>query len=285
MPKTAYFPSYTKVSETPVTIFEKLHPEVFDPPFFNDAVSIFRAKDSLRKELDLTEETISENRELLPLKGFVFHTSHCGSTLLANMFRTAKKTRVVSETEAINGLLLSAIFYNLEEKILLKSLKTIVESYLQPLGEAEQVVFKLTSWNIFFVGLFQKAYPEVPWIFIDRKTEEVVASLLKSGRGFVEWFYHPTNLLQNYFLGQEKQFESLEYYLFAMVEAHKKAAEKFRFGKNKFLEYPSFPNKFESEILPHFNLNYSEKELENAEEARKYDAKSIYKTPYSNLGS
>ncbi len=246
---------------------------------------MFRAKDSLRKELDLTAETISENRELLPLKGFVFHTSHCGSTLLANMFRASKKTRVVSETEAINGLLLSAIFYNLEEKILLKSLKTIVESYLQPLAEAEQVVFKLTSWNVFFIELFQKAYPEVPWIFIDRKTEEVFASLLKSGRGFVEWFYHPTNLLQNYFLGEEKQFESLENYLFAMVEAHKKAAEKIRLGNNLFLEYPSFPNKFESEILPHFNLNYSEKESENAEEARKYDSKSIYKTPYSNLGS
>ena len=285
MSKTAYFPSYTKVSETPITIFEKLHPEVFDPPFFNDAVSMFRTKDSLRKELDLTAETISQNRGLLTLKGFVFHTSHCGSTLLANMFRAAKKTRVVSETEAINGLLLSAIFYNLEEKILLKSLKTIVESYLQPLAEAEQVVFKLTSWNVFFIELFQKAYPEVPWIFIDRKTEEVVASLLKSGRGFVEWFYHPTNLLQNYFLGEEKQFESLENYLFAMVEAHKKAIEKIRLGNNLFLEYPSFPNKFESEILPHFNLNYSEKELESAEEARKYDAKSIYKTPYSNLSS
>jgi hypothetical protein len=201
------------------------------------------------------------------------------------MFRAAKKTRVVSETEAINGLLLSAIFYNLEEKTLLKSLQTIIEGYLQPLGKAEQVVFKLTSWNIFFVGLFQKAYPNVPWIFIDRKTEDVVQSLLKSGNGFVEWFYHPTNLLQNYFLGEEKQFESLENYLFVMVEAHKKAAEKIRLGNNLFLEYPSFPNKFESEILPHFNLNYSEKELENAEEARKYDAKSIYKTPYSNLGS
>jgi hypothetical protein len=283
--KTAYFPIYTEVNNTPITIFEKLPAEVFDPPFFNDAVPVVRSKNSKRKEHDLTTETISENRELLPLKGFVFQTSHCGSTLLANMFRAAKKTRVVSETEAINGLLLSAIFYNLEEKILLKSLKTIIESYLQPLGEAEQVVFKLTSWNVFFIELFQKAYPEVPWIFIDRKTEEVVASLLKSGRGFVEWFYHPTNLLQNYFLGEEKQFESLENYLFAMVEAHKNTVKKFRLGNNLFLEYPSFPNKFESEILPHFNLNYSEKELENAEEARKYDAKSIYKTPYSNLGS
>src|SRR5690606_37852172 len=143
-------------------------------------------------------------RELLPLKGLVFHTSHCGSTLLANMFRATKKTGGVSDTEAINGLMLSAIFYNLEEKILLNSLLTIIESYLKPLGEVDQVVFKLTSWNVFFIELFQKAYPEVPSNFIDRKTEEVVASLLKSGRGFVEWFYHPTNLLQNHFLGEEK---------------------------------------------------------------------------------
>lgn len=273
--KTAYFPIYTQVSQAPVTICEKLPTEVFDSPFFNNAVPLVRSTNSIRKELDLNSETISENTDLLQLKGFIFHTSHCGSTLLANMFRASKKTRVISETEAINGLLLSAVFYTLEEKVLLKNLKTIIEAYLQPLGEAEQVVFKLTSWNIFFIELFQKAYPNVPWIFIDRKTEEVVQSLSKSGRGFVEWFHHPTDLLQNYFLGEKKETESFERYLLTMVEAHKNYAEKSQFGKNLFVEYPSFISEFESRILPHFNLKYVEKELQTVQEIKQYDAKSF----------
>jgi len=283
--KTASFPIYTEIRKNPLVVCRMLPAEVFEYPFFNDGVSKVSSTNSIRKELDLNSVTVLESKGSLQLKGFIFHISHCGSTLLANMLKASKKTRVVAETEAINGLLLSAVFYDLEEKTLINNLKTIIKAYLQPLDEEEQVVFKLTSWNIFFIELFQKAFPEIPWIFIDRRTEEVVQSLLKSGNGFVEWFYHPTNLLQNYFLDEEKQFKSLENYLFVMIEAHKKTAEKFLLGNNLFLEYPSFPNKFKSEILPHFNLNYFEIELEAAEEARKYDAKSIYKAPYSNLGS
>jgi hypothetical protein len=167
--------------------------EVFEYPFFNDAVPVVRPMNSKRKELQLDVEPHFPNPETLKLKGFIFHTSHCGSTLLAQMLTASKKTRVVSETEAINGLLLSAVFYKMDEVELLKSLKTVISAYLQPIGIAENVVFKLTSWNVFFIELFQKVYPEIPWIFIDRKTEEVAQSLLKSGRGFVEWWHHPTD--------------------------------------------------------------------------------------------
>ncbi|SRX54726.1 hypothetical protein [Aequorivita sp. CIP111184] len=280
--KKHYFPVYTQVSQKPITCFKKLPAEVFNYPFFNDAVTLLHPTNSFRKELDLNVGSNFQNSESLNLKGFIFHTSHCGSTLLANMLGVSKKTRIVSETEAINGLLLSAVFYKLEETTLLKNLKTIISDYLEPLGETEQVIFKLTSWNIFFVELFQKAYPNVPWIFIDRKTEDVVKSLYKSGRGFVEWFYHPTTVLQDYFLGNKKENVSFEKYLTAMVEAHKSFAANADFGKNKFLEYPSFIAEFESKILPHFELTYSQDELEAAKGMVKYNAKIFPKTLYNS---
>ncbi len=273
--KTASFPIYTEIRKNPLLVCYELPAKVFEYPFFNDGASRVRLPNSIRKELDLNSETVIESTVSLQLKGFIFHTSHCGSTLLANMLKASKKTRVVAETEAINGLLLSAVFYDLDEKTLINNLKTIIKAYLQPLDEAEQVVFKLTSWNVFFIELFQKAFPETPWVFIDRRTEEVVASLSKSGRGFVEWFYHPTVLLQNYFLGEKKQTESLEKYLLVMVEAHKNAAEKARLEQSLFLKYPSFINEIEREILPHFNLKYTSKELQTAEEIKRYDAKSF----------
>jgi len=280
--KKKYFPVYTQVNRQPVAICEKLPAEVFEYPFFNDAVPLVRPMNSNRKELDLSAGHNFPKPDSLNLKGFIFHTSHCGSTLLANMLGASKKTRIISETEAINGLLLSAVFYNLEEKVLLEYLKTIISAYLKPLGEAEKVIFKLTSWNIFFIDLFQKAFPEIPWIFIDRKTEDVVQSLTKSGRGFVEWFYHPTTILQNYFLGEKKQSESIEKYLLEMVEAHKNCAVKAHSEKNLFLEYPSFLYEFENKILPHFGLEYSEKEVQAAAEIKKYDAKSFQKNLFNS---
>lgn len=279
--KTAYLPTYTQVSKTPLTICEKLPAEVFDSPFYNDSVPHFRLQNSSRKELKISRENDSEKSELLQLKGFIFHTSHCGSTLLANMLKASKKTRIISETEAINGLLLSAVFYNLEERELLKNLKAIIEAYLQPLGEAEKVVFKLTSWNIFFISLFQKAYPDIPWIYIDRKTENVVQSLLKSGRGFVEWWHHPTDLLRKYFLGENEIPQTLEKYLFKMVESHRAASLK-AIPKNKLvLEYPNFIDDFESKILPHLNLKYTEAALKVAKAITKVDSKSLSKSAFS----
>ncbi|MDN3724246.1 hypothetical protein QRD02_07615 [Aequorivita sp. SDUM287046] len=278
--KKPYFPVYTRVGPNPVAVCEKLPVQVFEYPFFNDGAAMQPRSNPKRKELRLQADPIFPNQEFLKLKGFIFHTSHCGSTLLSNMLKSSKQTRIVAETEAINGLLLSAIFYKLDKEEVLRGLTTIVSAYLQPLGNAKNVIFKLTSWNIFFIELFQKAYPNVPWIFIERNSADVVKSLLKNGRGFVEWWYHPTDLLQKYFLGKNPQPETFDAYLFEMVEAHKAAAQKGNSSNKLALEYPDFINEFESRVLLHFNLNFTNTELEVALEKTKFDAKSIEKSEF-----
>ncbi len=275
--KKCYFPVYTLPSENPIVVAEQLPAQVFDPPFFNDAVPMFRAQKSISKRFDFNSILSLTNEVSLPLKGFIFHTSHCGSTLLANMLGASQKTRIISETEAINGLLLSAIFYEMDRILLAQHLNAIITAYLQPLGEAEQVLFKLSSWNIFFIDLYQEAFPNVPWIFIDRNTEEVVQSLIKTGGGFAAWYYHPTTLLRDYFLGGNIKEDSIEKYLSAMVEAHKKYAENAHFGQKIVATYPSFLDNVENRILPHFNLKYSKTELAAMEEIKKYNAKSYTK--------
>ena len=278
--KNPYFPVYTQVGPKPIAVCEKLPISAFSYPFFNDAVPIVRPNNSIRKELPLTNGAAFSAQKSLTLAGFIFHTSHCGSTLLANMFGASTKTRVVSETEAINGVLLSAIFYGLSEDEILIALETVISAYLQPLGAAQQVVFKLTSWNVFFVELFQKIFPKVPWIYIHREPEAVVKSLMTSGRGFLEWWHHPTDLLRNYFLGEIPGIQSLEQFLFAMVEGHKTASKKGNAQNRLLMEYPHFIGDFERQALPHFHLNYTEEELARARECIQFDAKSFHKTQF-----
>src|SRR5690606_11649574 len=67
-----------------------------------------------------------------------------------------------------------------------------------------------------------------------------------------------------------------------MVEAHKNCAVKAHAEKNLFLEYPSFLYEFENKILPHFGLEYSEKEVLAAAEIKKYDAKSFQKNLFNS---
>lgn len=64
------------MNRNPIAVCTKLPAEVFDYPFFNDAVPLVRPMNSTRKELDFNAELNSTNTESLKLKGFILHTSH-----------------------------------------------------------------------------------------------------------------------------------------------------------------------------------------------------------------
>jgi hypothetical protein len=157
MPQEIILPIFTTVEENPVTWLKKTGACVFNYPFFNEGV--YHTKKSLsgiQPEYSFADIPLYEENTLLKIKGLIFHTSHCGSTLLSRMLGSSKQVRVVSETEAINGLLLSYALYHLTENKVLVHLKQIMETYQQPFEDEKFLVFKLTSWNVFFIHLFQK---------------------------------------------------------------------------------------------------------------------------------
>lgn len=255
------FPIYTEVANEPITICEVIDAKVFDFPFFNEGVKILRNQTTFQKKYTLNEIGILNENELLELKGFIFHTSHCGSTLLSRMLNESPKIRVVSETEAINGLLLAYVLNGLKEKDILEQLHSIINAYRQPIGTEKYLIFKLTSWNVFMANLFQKLYPSHKWVYINRNTEEVVKSLEKSNGGMENWFYHPVDVLRRHFLDKDFVGKSKEDYLMHLVEQHRKKAYQFKNDNLCLIDYPDFLNEFETKILPHFNIKFSEKEM------------------------
>jgi hypothetical protein len=282
--KAVKFPVYTTVAPAPNTICEVVGGTAFDYPFFNDGVVHSRAQLTERKKYELEDLDTSDAPDLLEIKGFVFHTAHCGSTLLSKMFSKLPKVRVVSETEAINGLLLSSVLYDLPEATVLLHLKRIMEAYRQPINDEQFLIFKMTSWNVILVHLFQKLYPNTNWIYIDRDTEDTVQSLLKSGRGFVDWWNHPVDSMRRCFLSDTDIYENQEGYIRQMLLKHRHFAHQGKNEKSCFMNYPDFIAEYESVILPHFNLRYSKEELElslgmTQFESKQYTAVAFKKQP------
>ncbi len=267
------FPWNTSPTNPPETIYRWLTRDVFRYPFFDDGV---HALHTYRNETKDPESVVSQEVPDLRLSGLIFHTAHCGSTLLAQMLGSSGRVRVVSETEAINGLLLAHVFGHLTIEELIVRLRLIMEAYLPAFPGEEHLLFKLTSWNVFFVDVFQAAFPDVPRIYIDRETTDVVQSLLRSGNGFVQWCDSPTNVLRHYFTGVS-DFENKEAFLRKMVELHRSHA--IRNENTRFFQYPGFWNEF-TRITEHFQLNFAEEERDSAMECLKYDAKSIHKRSY-----
>lgn len=271
--KEVKFPVYTTVAPVPNTICEVVGAAAFDYPFFNDGVVHSRVQLTERKTYKLDDLDNFNAADLLEIKGFIFHTAHCGSTLLSKMLSKLPKVRVVSETEAINGLLLSSLLYDLPEATVLNHLKRIMDAYRQPIHDEQYLIFKMTSWNVFFVHIFQKLYPDTNWIYIDRDTEDTVQSLLKSGKGFVDWWNHPVDSMRQHFLSDTDIYEDQEGYIRLMLLKHRHFAYQGKNEKSCFVDYPDFIAEYESVILPHFNLRYSKSEIALSLEMTQFESK------------
>lgn len=273
------FPIYTTISEEPITHYRALPTAVFDYPFFNEGFQEINKTRDASAYPTLSPIPKDDPKNLLALKGFIFHTSHCGSTLLVRMLQTSDKIRVVSEPEAINGLLLAYKLHALPKAKVKQQLQNIIEGYRQPLGKETGVIFKFTSWNVFMTDLFQELYPTTKWVYIDRKTEEVVTSLQKSDGGIAQWWDYPIDHLRKHFTGENYCCTTKEAYLTHVVNQHRKQAEMFTNENSLKLMYPSFLTTFHK-ILYHFKLTLSPQEIKTAQKATAYYSKSIDKKVY-----
>lgn len=115
------YPICTTVEKRPNTICAELTEEVFNYPFFDDGISSSKINPSKRYNLHSTK--CVNKHDSLYMSGFIFHTSHCGSTLLCRMLSQLKNVKIISEPEAINGLLLSQVFYTLKDEEIINHCK------------------------------------------------------------------------------------------------------------------------------------------------------------------
>lgn len=132
-----------------------------------------------RHETPMT--TLAELSEIspgLPPRGFIFHGSRCGSTLITQMLAAQPENVVVAEAGPIDTVLRAhwrdpAITE--EQSILwLRGMLNALGQRRKP--EEKSLFVKFDSWHVFLLPLIQRAFPAVPWIFLYREPVQVLMS-------------------------------------------------------------------------------------------------------------
>lgn len=120
----------------------------------------------------------AQSQPTVPIKGFIFHMSRCGSTLISQMLAAEPANIVLSEAAPIDDILRAHFRQpGVSEQQRFEWLRAIVKVLAWQRQAIEKHVFiKFDCWHVMFLPLIQRAFPEVPWIFLYREPLEVLVS-------------------------------------------------------------------------------------------------------------
>ncbi len=171
----------------PAIDWADLSEERFVEPFFDQTVARWasgpRARPLVRTGLEAL--VALDNEPSLEPAGMIFHLSRCGSTLVSRLLGTLSGVVVIAEPSPLNALL------GLDpDRVDGPTLVRLVRLLVRALGrcrhgDERHLVLKCTSWNIRRREILAAAFPETPWVWVQRDPADVVASLLVNPPGWL----------------------------------------------------------------------------------------------------
>jgi hypothetical protein len=157
-------------------------------PFFWYSVEKARNATPRCSEIDTSIESMLRMSDRLPAAepaGFIFHISHCGSTLISNAMRSVPNTLVAAEATPLVRL---ARWYPEPQNHYLRSRwhqtrRRLFESVFRlfahySTGETQRLVVKFSSLNLFAMKFVRETWPAIPCVVVVRDPAEVLVSAL-----------------------------------------------------------------------------------------------------------
>ena len=169
----------------------------FSEPFFHQTVERARRDnehDSVFTDLETLLQVAKVGPAVQP-SGLIFHTSRCGSTLVANTCRALDATRVIAEAPVIDKLV-SRLFTDAgagstKELIYLSLVRAAVHSLSRhPSNAIARHFVKFASASILHVNSLRRAWPNVPCLILFRDPIEITVSNLRTRP---EWMIPDSN--------------------------------------------------------------------------------------------
>lgn len=153
-------------------------------PFFQQTVERAKTENQNREERFTEFDVLLQLEKALesvPPTGFIFHSSRCGSTLIANACRVIANSIVLSEANAIEKLLARFITDagkgDVKESVYSVLVRGVVHALGQRRNGNEQHLFvKFSCCNFSQIERIRRIWPRVPWIFLYRDPIETVVS-------------------------------------------------------------------------------------------------------------
>ena len=150
-------------------------------PFFQQTVA--RAKKENRRELFTEFDVLfqlEKQLESVEPTGFIFHSSRCGSTLVANACRAVSNSIVLSEANAIDKLIARFITdadNAVKESLYSVFLRGVVHALAQRrFGNERHLFIKFACCSFAQLERIKRVWPNVPWLFLYRDPVETIVS-------------------------------------------------------------------------------------------------------------
>jgi hypothetical protein len=155
-------------------------------PFFQQTVERARAEKRGEQftEFDVLLQ-LENTLDSVPPTGFIFHSSRCGSTLVANACRAITNSIVLSEANAVDKLVARFITDapegTVKESIYSVFLRGVVHALGQRRTGSEQHLFvKFACCSFAQIERITRIWPRVPWVFLYRDPVETIVSNLSN---------------------------------------------------------------------------------------------------------
>ena len=170
----------------------KIGQQSLDEPFFHQSVSRLISTEPAPQVRTSGVRSLQRITCQIPPAGFIFHISRCGSTLVSNALKAFPGTIVISEPQPVAELLMHPEYkedsLGNREQTRDDILKGIVTAYGQRQRTTDKaLVIKFQSWNILFLDIIRRLWPEVPCLVVIRNPVEVMVSCLSKPPGWMAW--------------------------------------------------------------------------------------------------
>lgn len=152
-------------------------------PFFQQTVDRVKTDGTKRGELFTEFDALLQLEQELDSvspTGFIFHSSRCGSTLVANACRAITNSIVLSEAHAIDKLI--ARFFtdatdDVKASLYSVFLRGVVNALAQRRrGDEEHLFIKFACTSFAQLERIRRIWPHVPWLFLYRDPVETIVS-------------------------------------------------------------------------------------------------------------
>jgi hypothetical protein len=207
--------------------------------------------------------------------GFIFHMSRCGSTLAAQMLASLEENIVISEAPPIDSILRSYLHDPaVTDEPRIVWLRGMIGAMGRKRSGGEHRFFiKFDSWNTLDMDIIERAFPDVPWIFLYRNPIEVMVSHMKKpGSQMIRGVMN--RLLPGVPVTEIMQMPGEEYCARVLAQFCKLALQRSHSQNALFVNYDRLPGVVLGEIAEHFGASFSPGEIERMNSGAQFDAKN-----------
>src|ERR1051325_976989 len=245
-------------------------------PFFQQTVE--RAKADGKSELFTEFDALLQLEPLLDSvepTGFIFHSSRCGSTLVANACRAIANSIVLSEANAIDKLIARFITDSdgIKESLYSVFLRTTVRALAQRRNAAEQHLFiKLACCSFAQIERIIRIWPRVPWVFLYRDPIETIVSNIAD---VPPWLKDNDRRVLASIIGASPNDMDLEELCARTIGSLYSKAHSLANENSMLLNYNQLSVPVISSVLSFFKVNPSAEELETIARAGSVYSKEV----------